>query len=75
MSESTTVRRAESPLDVSFSDDELAAHREHITGFIESMVAEAGAEGRSSASPAASTARSLPSSPSRRWAPTPCTAS
>jgi len=45
MSESTTVRRAESPLDVSFSDDELAAHREHITGFIESMVAEAGAEG------------------------------
>ena len=44
MSESTTVRRAESPLDLTLSDDELAAHREHVTAFIESMTDAAGVD-------------------------------
>jgi NAD+ synthase len=45
MSESTTVRRADSPLDLTLSEDELAAHRDHVTSFIVEMVDDAGVDG------------------------------
>lgn len=44
MSESATVRHADSPLDLMLSGDELDAHREHITEFIQEMAAAAGVD-------------------------------
>ncbi|WP_226022583.1 NAD+ synthase [Halomicrobium salinisoli] len=44
MAESATVRRADDPLDLTLSDDELAAHREHITSFITDVTDAAGVD-------------------------------
>ena len=44
MAESTTVRRASDPLDLSLSTAELDAYREHITDFISEQVAAAGVD-------------------------------
>ena len=44
MSEPSSVRRAESPLDLTLSDEELEAHREHITSFIEATADAAGVD-------------------------------
>ncbi len=44
MAESATVRRADDPLDLTLSDDELAAHRDHITSFITEVTDAAGVD-------------------------------
>ena len=44
MADAETVMRATDPLDLTFSEDELEAHREHITGFIESQLDAAGVD-------------------------------
>jgi len=45
MSESQSIAKGESPLDLRLSDDELVAHREHITDFIAAQVDGAGVDG------------------------------
>ncbi|MBV0925786.1 NAD+ synthase [Halomicroarcula limicola] len=44
MAEADTVVRADSPLDLTFSEAELEAHREHITEFVEAQLDAAGVE-------------------------------
>jgi len=44
MAEPTTVRRASDPLDLTLSEDELDAYREHITDFITGQVEAAGVD-------------------------------
>jgi NAD+ synthase len=44
MADAETVMRATDPLDVTFSEAELEAHREHITEFIRAQVDAAGAD-------------------------------
>lgn len=45
MNDVQTLPSAETSIDLHLTDDELTAHREHITGFISDMVADAGADG------------------------------
>ncbi|PSP94606.1 NAD(+) synthetase [Halobacteriales archaeon QS_4_62_28] len=44
MAETTTVRRADDPLDLTLSTDELDAYRDHITSFITEQVDAAGTD-------------------------------
>ncbi|WP_225335687.1 NAD+ synthase [Halomicrobium urmianum] len=44
MAESATVRRADEPLDLTLSEAELEAHREHITSFIADVTDAAGVD-------------------------------
>jgi len=44
MADAETVMRATDPLDLTFSEAELEAHREHITAFIEGQLDEAGVD-------------------------------
>jgi len=44
MADAETVMRATDPLDLAFSEAELEAHREHITGFIEGQLDTAGVD-------------------------------
>ena len=44
MAESASIARADDPLDLTLSEDELEAHREHITGFLQDVVDDAGVE-------------------------------
>jgi NAD+ synthase len=44
MSDSTAIERADDPLDLSFSEAELQARHEHLTGFIQDQLAAAGVE-------------------------------
>jgi len=44
MAHADTVTRATDPLDLTFSEDELEAHREHITAFIEGQLDAAGVD-------------------------------
>ncbi|HET7323349.1 MAG TPA: NAD+ synthase [Halococcus sp.] len=45
MTDSEPKTTADVPLDLTFSEDELSAHREHITEFIREAVEDAGAKG------------------------------
>jgi NAD+ synthase len=45
MSDVQTLSSDEPPIELHLSDDELVAHREHITNFIQNVVADAGADG------------------------------
>ncbi|WP_181685074.1 NAD+ synthase [Halorhabdus salina] len=45
MSESESIARAESPLDLQLSDEELVIHKDHITDFIVKQVEDAGVDG------------------------------
>jgi len=44
MAHAESVMRATDPLDLTFSEDELEAHREHITAFIQSQLDAAGVD-------------------------------
>lgn len=44
MTDNEAIVQADSPLDLTLSDDELEARREHITGFIQAQMDAAGAE-------------------------------
>ncbi|MBX0296082.1 NAD+ synthase [Haloarcula nitratireducens] len=44
MAEADTVVRADNPLDLTFSEAELEAHREHITEFVEAQLDAAGVD-------------------------------